>query len=389
MRADQRRSRARDRRRHVALPPRRGPGWLKADATGPPGRRRAVELVDRVRRRDGAEGVPQARAGDQPRARDAAVPDRTWLRQHRAAAGLVRVRGPRFAGTLGVAQRFLAEAVGGWELALEQMTGGPRAAAGRARRAGRGDRRAAQHARVRRRRPGLRARGAEPESLSLLTATIDEEIERIFVRLPDDERVAPIAGRGQDVRERDRDADPDRPRRALDPHARRLPPRSDAALARRLGDHRLRGRAGAAAVRAPPEALAAARRRLDAALVRLRDLGQRAPARAARRRADFEAAGAAHVSSSTTSRTSIPACCRPASRRSSTCCRSSSSRRRSTSCTTSSTTAPTGSPIPVAGIARLLEPNDDRVLRARRAGASASTPTRTRCSERTRSTAAS
>jgi len=31
---------------------------------------------------------------------------------------------------------------------------------------------------------------------------VDEQIERIFVDLPDDERVAPIAGRGQDVRER-------------------------------------------------------------------------------------------------------------------------------------------------------------------------------------------
>jgi trehalose synthase-fused probable maltokinase len=40
------------------------------------------------------------------------------------------------------------------------------------------------------------------ESLSLLTATIDEDIERIFVRLPDDERLQAIAGRGQDVRER-------------------------------------------------------------------------------------------------------------------------------------------------------------------------------------------
>ena len=40
------------------------------------------------------------------------------------------------------------------------------------------------------------------ESLSLLTATVDEDIERIFVRLPDDERLAPIIGRGQDVRER-------------------------------------------------------------------------------------------------------------------------------------------------------------------------------------------
>ena len=37
------------------------------------------------------------------------------------------------------------------------------------------------------------------ESLSLLTATIDEDIERIFQRLPDDERLGPIAGRGQDV----------------------------------------------------------------------------------------------------------------------------------------------------------------------------------------------
>ena len=40
------------------------------------------------------------------------------------------------------------------------------------------------------------------EALSLLTATVDEDIERIFLRLPDDERVADIVGRGQDVRER-------------------------------------------------------------------------------------------------------------------------------------------------------------------------------------------
>jgi trehalose synthase-fused probable maltokinase len=37
--------------------------------------------------------------------------------------------------------------------------------------------------------------------MSLLTATIDEDIERVFTRLPDDPRVAAIAGRGQDVRE--------------------------------------------------------------------------------------------------------------------------------------------------------------------------------------------
>jgi trehalose synthase-fused probable maltokinase len=40
------------------------------------------------------------------------------------------------------------------------------------------------------------------EAISILTATVDEEIDRIFVDMPDDERVAPIKGRGQDVRER-------------------------------------------------------------------------------------------------------------------------------------------------------------------------------------------
>jgi maltokinase len=41
------------------------------------------------------------------------------------------------------------------------------------------------------------------ESLSLLTATIDEEIERMFVDLDaDDPALAPLAGRGQEVRER-------------------------------------------------------------------------------------------------------------------------------------------------------------------------------------------
>jgi trehalose synthase-fused probable maltokinase len=40
------------------------------------------------------------------------------------------------------------------------------------------------------------------ESLALLTATIDEEIERMFLELPDDASVAPIAGRGAEVRDR-------------------------------------------------------------------------------------------------------------------------------------------------------------------------------------------
>ena len=40
------------------------------------------------------------------------------------------------------------------------------------------------------------------ESLGLLTATIDDEIEAIFVELPDTDDVEPIRGRGEEVRER-------------------------------------------------------------------------------------------------------------------------------------------------------------------------------------------
>ena len=49
-----------------------------------PGRRRAVELLDRVRRRADHEGVPQGRAGREPGARAAALPDRARLPAHRA-----------------------------------------------------------------------------------------------------------------------------------------------------------------------------------------------------------------------------------------------------------------------------------------------------------------
>ena len=73
------------------------------------------------------------------------------------------------------------------------------------------------------------------EALSLLTATIDEDIERIFLRLPDDERARadrrPRPGRARAPRR----ARPDRRRRPGDPHPRRLPPRADPAHAARAG----------------------------------------------------------------------------------------------------------------------------------------------------------
>ena len=110
--------------------------------------------------------------------------------------------GQALAATLGVAQTFLAGATGGWELALEEIPSDPETFLGRLGRLGQvtaemhtvlasdaGD-------------PAFSPEEPSQEALSLLTATVDEDIERIFVRLPDGEAVAPIAGRGQDVRER-------------------------------------------------------------------------------------------------------------------------------------------------------------------------------------------
>jgi maltokinase len=104
--------------------------------------------------------------------------------------------------TLGVAQQFLPDAIGGWELALERIYSDPAWFLNQL--GGLGAITAEMH-------NVLASDGADPafspeepsqEALSLLTATVDEDIERIFVRLPDDERMAPISGRGQDVRER-------------------------------------------------------------------------------------------------------------------------------------------------------------------------------------------
>jgi maltokinase len=110
--------------------------------------------------------------------------------------------GAPLAATLGVAQEFLPEAVGGWELALDKIEHDPEWFLAQLSDLGRvtaelhnvlasdaGD-------------PAFSPEEPSHEALSLLTATVDEDIERIFVRLPDDDRVAPIIGRGQDVRER-------------------------------------------------------------------------------------------------------------------------------------------------------------------------------------------
>ncbi len=110
--------------------------------------------------------------------------------------------GLAFASTLGVAQRFLPDAVGGWELALDEIWSAPEMFLERLGSLGTVTAQLHTCLASDASDPAFSPEEPSQEALSLLTATIDEDIERIFLRLPDDERLAPIAGRGQDVRER-------------------------------------------------------------------------------------------------------------------------------------------------------------------------------------------
>ena len=132
----------------------------RRDRRRAPGRRRAVQLLDRVRRPADHEGVPQGRAGREPRARAAALPDRPRLPAHRLAGGLVRGRGApdrRHArDPAGVPAR-LPRRLGARAGRARQRPG---RAAGQARGARHRDRRAALRARLGQLRPGVLARRA-------------------------------------------------------------------------------------------------------------------------------------------------------------------------------------------------------------------------------------
>ena len=101
--------------------------------------------------------------------------------------------------TLGILQEFVSEARDGWDLALDDPEGlAPRIA-------DLGTATGEMHS-------VLASDGEDPafapeepsnEALSLLTATIDEQIERVFLDLPDgNPALEPIRGRGEEVRER-------------------------------------------------------------------------------------------------------------------------------------------------------------------------------------------
>ena len=120
-----------------------------------------------------------------------------------ALVGWYGYSGPLITATLGILQRFVPDAEGGWELALDELRGDPERFLGRVRRLGEvtGD----LHSALSSDPSDSDFCPEEPsaEALGLLTATVDEEIERIFLDLPEGvEALEPIAGRGEEVRDR-------------------------------------------------------------------------------------------------------------------------------------------------------------------------------------------
>jgi trehalose synthase-fused probable maltokinase len=110
--------------------------------------------------------------------------------------------GGPLAATLGILQQFVANGRDGWELALEEVSEKPDSFLDRLQRLGAvtGEMHTVLGSDAN--DPAFSPETPSVESLGLLTATVDEEIERVFLTLPeDDERLQPIVGRGEEVRE--------------------------------------------------------------------------------------------------------------------------------------------------------------------------------------------
>ncbi len=116
-----------------------------------------------------------------------------------ALAGWYEYQGELMHATLGVMQEYIAEARDGWQLALDDP-------AGLLSRVGElGTATGEMHSVLACDREDPAFAPVEPssEALSLLTATIDEQIERVFFDLPEDNpAVGPILNRGEEIRER-------------------------------------------------------------------------------------------------------------------------------------------------------------------------------------------
>ena len=119
-----------------------------------------------------------------------------------ALGGWYSYTGGPLAATLGILQEYVRGGLDGWELALDELADDPERFLGRLRRLGEVTGEMHSVLASDPNDPAFSPETPSVEALGLLTATIDEEIERVFLELPDEvESVAPIAGRGEEVRD--------------------------------------------------------------------------------------------------------------------------------------------------------------------------------------------
>ena len=119
-----------------------------------------------------------------------------------ALGGWYAYSGGPTAATLGILQEFVHGGHDGWALGLEELASAPDAFLSRLRRLGEvtGEMHTVLASDVN--DSAFCAETPSVEALGLLTATVDEEIARVFVQLPEEnDVVAPIRGRGEEVRE--------------------------------------------------------------------------------------------------------------------------------------------------------------------------------------------
>jgi len=119
-----------------------------------------------------------------------------------ALEGYVAYEGRPLEATLAILQRFVPADGDGWALALDTIADDPGwlpAHVGRL-----GEVTALLHNALASEANDPHFAPEEPsaEGLALLSASVDEEIEQLFMTLPDDEALEPIRGRGEEVRDR-------------------------------------------------------------------------------------------------------------------------------------------------------------------------------------------
>ena len=103
--------------------------------------------------------------------------------------------------TLGILQQYVPNARDGWTVVLDALEQDPESFLARVRRLGEvtGDMHtalASEHS-----DPHFCPEEPSPEALGLLTASVDEDIEQMFLDMPETEDAEPIRGRGEEVRE--------------------------------------------------------------------------------------------------------------------------------------------------------------------------------------------